>query len=422
LLRYFPILAALGTDNGRMGSAHIEDDDWFDDTEEDVDNRIEREDDDLIIVKTDNSPKLKSQMETLDRKKIGRGPGRGVLADSRAGAGRGGLVENMAKCSLSPRAPSGQVPLTPRTQRVYASPLITGRRVVSQIPRAAVAGRPTNHSRSPAATNPLPRKFRQPDSRYTERTGAAWSDIQPQDREAILLKGLLWVQQDRALFARWKERFVVLTSHYLQLYKKTSSTISEMGAFITKVRLAEVSCVSLADRRGYLTMLVVTPGSRLTLRKTEGIRAWHDALRRLLGRHRLDRMDRRAMETSEQFWERTIREEPQPSNRESLGSPRPGPTRLPSSEEDSGLESIKTGTSDSGSSSSQPGRQQASRPAGSDAATPNVETGDVGERYTVQSGGGQGRPGGGQGREKQQRGVARTEYSKFRAKLPFLTP
>ena len=44
-----------------MGSAHIEDDDWFDDTEEDVDNRIEREDDDLIIVKTDNSPKLKSQ-------------------------------------------------------------------------------------------------------------------------------------------------------------------------------------------------------------------------------------------------------------------------------------------------------------------------------------------------------------------------
>ena len=63
----------------------------------------------------------------------------------------------------------------------------------------------------------------------------------------------------------------------------------------------------------------MTPGSRLTLRKTEGIRAWHDALRRLLGRHRLDRMDRRAMETSEQFWERTIREEPQPSNRESLG-------------------------------------------------------------------------------------------------------
>ena len=48
----------------------------------------------------------------------------------------------------------------------------------------------------------------------------------------------------------------------------------------------------------------------------------------------------------------------------------------------------------------------------SDAAAPNVETGDGGERYTVQGGSGQGRAGGGPGREKQQRGVARTEYSK----------
>ena len=54
------------------------------------------------------------------------------------------------------------------------------------------------------------------------------------DKEVIVLKGLLWVQQDR-LFSRWKERFVVLTSNYLQFFKKTSSRISEMGGFIMKV-------------------------------------------------------------------------------------------------------------------------------------------------------------------------------------------
>ena len=56
----------------------------------------------------------------------------------------------------------------------------------------------------------------------------------PSDKEVIVMKGLLWVQQDK-LFSRWKERFIVLTSHYLQFFKKTSSRISEMGAFIMKV-------------------------------------------------------------------------------------------------------------------------------------------------------------------------------------------
>ena len=56
----------------------------------------------------------------------------------------------------------------------------------------------------------------------------------PSEKEVIVMKGLLWVQQDK-LFSRWKERFIVLTSHYLQFFKKTSSRISEMGAFIMKV-------------------------------------------------------------------------------------------------------------------------------------------------------------------------------------------
>jgi hypothetical protein len=54
------------------------------------------------------------------------------------------------------------------------------------------------------------------------------------DKEVIVMKGLLWVQQDK-LFSRWKERFIVLTSHYLQFFKKTSSRLSEMGAFMLKV-------------------------------------------------------------------------------------------------------------------------------------------------------------------------------------------
>ena len=57
---------------------------------------------------------------------------------------------------------------------------------------------------------------------------------QPMDKEVIVMKGLLWVQQDK-LFSKWKERFIVLTSHYIQFFKKASSRISEMGAFIMKV-------------------------------------------------------------------------------------------------------------------------------------------------------------------------------------------
>ena len=54
------------------------------------------------------------------------------------------------------------------------------------------------------------------------------------DKEVIVIKGFLWVQQDK-LFSKWKERFIVLTSHYIQFFKKASSRISEMGAFIMKV-------------------------------------------------------------------------------------------------------------------------------------------------------------------------------------------
>ena len=42
------------------------------------------------------------------------------------------------------------------------------------------------------------------------------------------------------MFSRWKERFFILTSNYLQCFKKGTSRITEMGGFIFKLRLSEV--------------------------------------------------------------------------------------------------------------------------------------------------------------------------------------
>ncbi len=57
-----------------------------------------------------------------------------------------------------------------------------------------------------------------------------------------LLKGLLWQQRDK-IFSRWKERFFILTNDYLQCFKRGTSRITEMGGFIFKLRLSEVSSI-----------------------------------------------------------------------------------------------------------------------------------------------------------------------------------
>ena len=54
------------------------------------------------------------------------------------------------------------------------------------------------------------------------------------DKEVIVMKDLLWVQQNK-LFSWWKERCMVLTSHDLQSFREASSRISKMGDFIMKV-------------------------------------------------------------------------------------------------------------------------------------------------------------------------------------------
>ena len=52
--------------------------------------------------------------------------------------------------------------------------------------------------------------------------------------ESTIRKGLMWIQQDK-LFSRWKERYVILTTSYLQIFKKGATRFSDMGTFISKV-------------------------------------------------------------------------------------------------------------------------------------------------------------------------------------------
>ena len=54
-------------------------------------------------------------------------------------------------------------------------------------------------------------------------------------KNTLVRKGLLWLQRDK-LFSRWKERYVIVTTDYLQCFKKASSRITEMGPFLFKVK------------------------------------------------------------------------------------------------------------------------------------------------------------------------------------------
>jgi len=96
--------------------------------------------------------------------------------------------------------------------------------------------------------------------------------------EAALLRGVVWVQREK-LFARWKERFCILTRDYLHCFKKGSTQLTECGPFLFKVRLSSVGCVRLVDRRGYLTVVLPREGQdSLLLRRPEGVREWHTAI------------------------------------------------------------------------------------------------------------------------------------------------
>ena len=75
------------------------------------------------------------------------------------------------------------------------------------------------------------------------------------------------------------------------------------------MKLSDLSSVSLEDRRGYLTLVVFCQKEgRLVIRKTEGIREWHDSLEMFLIRSK-DETEDRKMESTEKFWDRTVKED-----------------------------------------------------------------------------------------------------------------
>ena len=121
-----------------MASVNIDDNEWFNDLEDCLEEKS-----------VGKSDKVMSQMETLDRKKVNRDV---IDIYPQARDKPRGFVESMMKCvitdtTLEHGARTYQLALSPRTEKRYQSPLMSGRRVVSQIPRAAVSNSPLNSPR-----------------------------------------------------------------------------------------------------------------------------------------------------------------------------------------------------------------------------------------------------------------------------------
>lgn len=96
----------------------------------------------------------------------------------------------------------------------------------------------------------------------------------------ITKKGFLWIQQDK-MFSSWKERYVILTNSHLQIFKKGTTKFSDMGTFLNKITLSNLEKVSMEEKKGYLTiLLVVGPPQpvRLLIRRPDGLLEWHQSI------------------------------------------------------------------------------------------------------------------------------------------------
>merc|ERR1711892_1339689 len=143
----------------------------------------------------------------------------------------------------------------------------------------------------PCVSGQLSRDQRVPSGGSSDHPAAEHGD-------SLVRKGLMWVQQDK-LFSRWKERFIILTTGYLQIFKKGSSRISDMGSFVSKVRLSQVGTISPEDRRGYLTLILTTQrDGKILLRKPEGIKDWYNSI----VHHSLLEKQTTQLKTTDQFW------------------------------------------------------------------------------------------------------------------------
>lgn len=124
--------------------------------------------------------------------------------------------------------------------------------------------------------------------------------------------GLLWQQRDR-VFSRWRERLFFLTTDSLVSIDTEGRRLGD-HAFL-EVPLASVERVELEERRGRLTLLIVSRDEgRLLLRRGDGLRLWYAALReavdRVQGRGQsmsVEDLDRRGIFSERRGRRRTVR-------------------------------------------------------------------------------------------------------------------
>jgi len=269
------------------------------------------------------------RMETLDRKAT-RGRGRAVR-----GAGN---TTRSAPCAGEWVAEEPMEPSPP------PSPLLTKQRVVPTSPIMLNNTMNTSSKQTSNMSSKLGNKQtgkQAPGSLVSATESRASSKVstgaETGSSSMVVMRGLLWVQQDR-IFCRWKERFVVLTTHYLQLFRKGRDRLSEMGDFLYKVRLSTLVSVTLEERRGSLTLVLGLKEGRLVMRRTEGIREWQRGLQRLSGGR---------MERTEGFWAKLESGDTTGEKREE--------------EEDSGLDSLHTSSSKSSLRLSRPPKEETRR-------------------------------------------------------------
>jgi len=114
-----------------------------------------------------------------------------------------------------------------------------------------------------------------------------------------LVKGVMWIQRER-VFSRWKERFIILTQDYLQVYRRGTAQATEMGPFLSQVRLSDVQSLQLVDRRGYLTVQLGIMGEdNMLIRRAEKMREWYSLMEIMVQESK-----KRVMKMSEKVWEK----------------------------------------------------------------------------------------------------------------------
>ena len=127
-----------------------------------------------------------------------------------------------------------------------------------------------------------------------------------------LVESVMWVQREK-LFSQWKERVVVMTEEELHCYKKGSAQLSAVGSLILKVLillvtkimisllqvcLQDILSVSLVDRRGYLTVVMLIDNEdSIVVRRPENLRDWYNKVQRMVQDSKT-----REMQSTEEFW------------------------------------------------------------------------------------------------------------------------